>query len=43
MNAGRGQCNDDIAFLHGLVVNDYNREIYPEVTEDVVAAALEAK
>ena len=27
----------------GLVVNDYNREIYPEVTEDVVAAALEAK
>lgn len=26
----------------GLVVNDYNRETYPEVTEDVVAAALEA-
>ncbi len=25
----------------GLAVNDYNRETYPEVTEDVVAAALE--
>ena len=26
----------------GLVVNDFNRETYPEVTEDVVAAALGA-
>ena len=26
----------------GLAVNDYNRETYPEVTEDVVLAALEA-
>ena len=26
----------------GLVVNDYNRETYPEVTEDVVLAALGA-
>lgn len=26
----------------GLAVNDYNRETYPEVTEDVVAAALGA-
>ena len=27
----------------GLVVNDYNRETYPEVTEDVVLAALGAQ
>ena len=26
----------------GLAVNDYNRETYPEVTEDVVLAALNA-
>ena len=26
----------------GLTVSDYDREAYPEVTEDVVAAALEA-
>ena len=26
----------------GLTVSDYNREAYPEVTEDVVVAALEA-
>ena len=26
----------------GLTVSDYDRETYPEVTEDVVAAALEA-
>ena len=26
----------------GLTVSDFNREVYPEVTEDVVAAALEA-
>ena len=27
----------------GLTVSDFDREVYPEVTEDVVAAALEAQ
>lgn len=39
-----GSCVQSITSLtpDGLAVNDYNRETYPEVTEDVVLAALEA-
>ena len=39
-----GLCVQSITRItpEGLAVNDYNRETYPEVTEDVVLAALEA-
>ena len=39
-----GLCVQSITSItpEGLAVNDYNRETYPEVTEDVVLAALEA-
>ena len=39
-----GSCVQQITRItpDGLAVNDYNRETYPEVTEDVVLAALEA-
>ena len=39
-----GLCVQSITKLtpDGLAVSDYNRETYPEVTEDVVFAALEA-
>ena len=40
-----GSCVQPITRLtpDGLVVNDFNRETYPEVTEDVVLAALGAQ
>lgn len=39
-----GYCVQSITRItsDGLVVNDYNRETYPEVTEDVVLTALGA-
>lgn len=40
-----GLCVQSITRLtsEGLAVNDYNRETYPEVTEDIVLAALGAQ